>query len=296
MSSFDLDLAVYKYGQNVRLALQQTETKLAGAVMVQSASGKLQSVEDRFDSFEMSEVIGRDEDITPLNPANIRRWIRPRSYDGAVRVDHFDKLRLLEDPMSAYAASMVAAINRRKDDSIIAGIYADAIIGEDGGSTVAFASGQQLNVNVGGGGSATGLNVEKILRAKQLMQENETDDMEETFMLISPLQQYNLLRQPEVISGDYANTKVLGGKGEVIEFAGVKFIISNRIPTNASSYRRNVMWKKSGLCLGVWDDMTIDVSPIKTKRGQPWQIYGMISLGGTRTDEKKVIEIPCSEA
>ena len=181
MSNFDLDLSVREYTENVTLELQQTQTKLMGSVIVQPAYGKLSAVEDRFDSFELSEVQARDEDITPLNPANIRRWVRPRSFDGAVRVDTFDQLRLLNDPKSAYIASMVAAINRRKDDSIIAGIYADAVIGEDGGSTVSFDSNQQLNVNVGGGGSATGLNVEKILKGKQLMQENETNPDEETF-------------------------------------------------------------------------------------------------------------------
>jgi hypothetical protein len=79
---------------------------------------------------------------------------------------------------------------------------------------------------------------------------------------------------------------------------GFQFIHSERLAVQAATAtnRRCFAWVKSGLHLGIWNDLTVDVSQRKDKAGLPWQVYVYMTMGATRTQEKKVVEIVCSEA
>ena len=46
-----------------------------------------------------------------------------------------------------------------------------------------------------------------------------------------------------------------------------------------------------GAYLGIWQDIMTDVSQRKGLRGLPYQAYVMGTFGGTRLEEKKVVQI-----
>ena len=55
-------------------------------------------------------------------------------------------------------------------------------------------------------------------------------------------------------------------------------------------------WCKSGVQFGTGIDVRTDVDTNKAKRGHPTEVYGWLSLGATRQDEKKVVAIDFTAA
>lgn len=64
---------------------------------------------------------------------------------------------------------------------------------------------------------------------------------------------------------------------------------------NGSSQRRCPLYVPSGMHLGIWNDMLSRVSQREDLSSLPWQIYLMETIGATRTNESKVVEIECAE-
>ena len=79
-------------------------------------------------------------------------------------------------------------------------------------------------------------------------------------------------------------------------FMGINWIISNRLLTDGSSYRRVPFYTAKGMSFCTWDGgIKTNVSQRLDKRGQPWQVYGQGHFGSVRRDAKKVVEIKCAE-
>jgi hypothetical protein len=86
-------------------------------------------------------------------------------------------------------------------------------------------------------------------------------------------------------------------EGNIIKrFLGFNFIHSERLPVNGSGQRRVPVWAKTGMHLGIWNDITNDISQRKDIENHPYQLYTAMTLGATRLEEKKVVELPCVEA
>ena len=51
------------------------------------------------------------------------------------------------------------------------------------------------------------------------------------------------------------------------------------------------VWAKSGAYLGVWEDMVTNISQRNDLRSIPYQAYNKLDVGGTRLEEKKVVQI-----
>ena len=80
-------------------------------------------------------------------------------------------------------------------------------------------------------------------------------------------------------------------------YMGINWVISNRLLTDANSYRRVPLFTSAGMSFCSWDgDMKTAVSQREDLRGRPWQVYGEGHFGSVRRDAKKVVEIKCSEA
>jgi hypothetical protein len=76
---------------------------------------------------------------------------------------------------------------------------------------------------------------------------------------------------------------------------GINIVHCERLDTDGSSYRRIPVFAKSGMHLGMWNDVSGDVSQRKDLQGLPWQIYAYGTFGATRLEENKIIEIKCAE-
>ncbi|MCP4206963.1 MAG: hypothetical protein GY767_07950 [Shimia sp.] len=263
--------------------------------------GESSAALDQYGAVEMQEVTSRFAPMNRVDMAVDRRWVYPVDFDLPQMVDTFDKARLLTDPMSDYTIGAVKAHRRQTDTVLFDAFYADAKTGKAGGTTTAFdTTNHRVDAAVGAAGD-TGLNVDKILKAKQLLQEANVDlEDEEVYLAITPQQENDLLGQTQVINADYFTKNsmpVLATDGRVTAFAGCKIICSNLVQQNAAAtYRLNPMWVKSGMYLGVWNDVSTRVDARPDLRGVPTQLYSLMTIGATRLEEGRVIQIENTEA
>lgn len=284
-----------QYSSAVELLSQQMTAKVAPLFMSMTATGKAATVVDQIDAIEADERTTRYDDIVPGDPAQTRPWVFPRSFDKAVFLDTIDKLRMNANPQSEYVQAVVAAINRKQDDEAIRALYADRLLGENGTTTESFLAAMQVGVSIGG--TTSGLNVEKLQNAIQIIEEQDVDlDMEQLFCVISPKQKRNLMNEIEVTSGDFFKGQVMSTRN-VSGFLSINFVVSNRLPIDGSSYRRVPIFTKKAMAFCSWDGgLKTDVTQRKDKRGLPWQVYAEGHFGAVRRDNDRLVEIKCAEA
>lgn len=289
---------VQQYATNVRLLVQQTDSRFSALVENGSHVGKAASPVEQVGQRTARQRTSRYAAIVPSETPTDRRWVYPLDYDDYQFVDRQDKLRLIVDPTSMFTQSAVAAMLRAKDDAIISAFFADAKSGEAGGSTSSFLAGNQVDVNFESA-SNVNLTVAKLRKAKQLLMSHDIDlSMEQPYIAVNSLAHDSLLKEIQVVNTDYnvARDGVPVLKEAMIDrFMGFNFIHSERLGTDTSSYRRLPVWVRSGMYLGMWDDLEIDVSQRKDIEGHPWQISVMGTWGATRLEEKRVVEIKCAE-
>ena len=284
-----------QYGTNISLLLQQKGSKLRQAVQTGSYKGKASEVVTQYGATSARAVSTRYSPIVPVNTPNNRRWVFPEDFDWADLIDNFDKLRLLADPQSAYSQNGLYAMGRAIDDVIISGIFGTNKTGEAGGTSTVFdVTNQQVAVNYAASGNV-GLTVDKLREARRILMENEVDlDAEPVYCAISAEQHDDLLGQIQVVSSDFNSDTPVMKDGKVMQFLGINFIHSERLPLS-STFRRCPVWVPSGVHLGMWNDIMSDITQRRDLSSHPYQVYLMGTFGATRTEEKKVVDILCAE-
>lgn len=296
MSQFVTTHFVQQYTTNVQLLSQQKGSRLRNSVTTGQYTGKQGVPVDQFAPTVATRRTTRYPSLTPADTQTDRRWVYPADYDWNDLIDNIDKLRMLIDPQSSYVTNGNAAMARAMDDEIVNGYFAIAKTGADGSTSTAFPSSQQLSASEGAS-SATGMNVEKLKAGIQLLLQNEAWDPssgDRISCVISAKQNRNLMDEVQVINADYNGDKAVVNDGFVMSWGKVDFIHSERLPVNGSSQTRVPFYVKSGMHLGLWQDLSADVSQRKDLAGLPWQVYLYGTFGGTRIEEKKVVEIPCA--
>jgi len=292
------DHFIQQYTTNVAHLLQIQGGKMRPWVTEDSYEGESAVAVDQFGSVEMQEIVSRFAPMGRVDAAVDRRWVDPIDYSLPQMVDTFDKLRLMIDPQGPLAQAAIKASGRKMDQIIFDAFYAGAKTGKAGGTTTTFDTTNHRVDAAVGAAADTGLNVDKILEAVRLLEDNDVDtEMEMPCMAITPKQHENLKRQTQVINTDYFTKNggpVFAGDGRITEFAGVKIIVSRLVEANAS-YRLVPMWVKSGMHLGVWSDVKARVDERPDIEGVPYQLYTTLTMGATRLEEGRVIQIECTE-
>ena len=74
--------------------------------------------------------------------------------------------------------------------------------------------------------------------------------------------------------------------GRIKGFMGINFIITERLPVDANSYRRCFAWTKSGVCFGALQDLYTSVDDVPTKVKSA-SLKTVADFGATRLDEKR---------
>lgn len=285
---------VQQYSTNIELLLQQKGSKLRNFVMTGTHVGKQASPVDQVGSVDMQSVSGRFQPMGRVDAETDRRWVFPSDFDLPQLIDHFDKLRLLTDPESTYVQNAVFAAGRKMDDLIIDAFFDTAKTGESGGTNTSFPSSQQVGVQHGAS-SNTGLTVAKLREAKKILMANEVDlETDPIACVVTAEQHDNLLAEAQVISTDFNDRPVLVD-GKIHRFLGIDFIHCERLDTDSNSHRRIPVFAKSGMYLGLWNDITTSISQRHDLQGEPWQSYVYMTSGSTRLEEKKVCEIKAAE-
>lgn len=308
---------VQQYSTNIQMLLQQQGARLRGAVQEYSFTGKAASMMEQFGQVAPVRNQGRHTDTPLISTPQDKRWVYPNDYDWADLIDDQDRLRMLIDPSGPYTTAGVYAMGRAIDDEIVAGFFGSNNTGENGttatGTLYAYNSNGQSVAATTGGSAACGLNVAKLRAAKRILLANEVDiDNDPLFIAITAKQHDDLLNEAQAISLDYTDKPVLVA-GKITQFMGFNFIHSERIPGGGSfnstintglsssdadgSYVAGSRWmlpcwSKSGMALGMWNDIKASVDRRPDKRNS-WQVYVTGTFGAARLEEKKCVVINC---
>lgn len=284
-----------QFTSNVELVLQQKTPKFLGAVTQASYSGEAAQVVKQFGTVEFQTRTTRHKDTEFSDLEHKQRWIFPTDYSLALPIDKEDEIRMLGSVQSPYVEAMRAAWARKWDDVVIAAFFGISQTGKNGSTATIFpATGQTVAEDAGSTG-ATGLNVEKLIQAREKLAAAEVDlSIEAPIIAVSSKQISDMLRTTEMTSSDYAALKRLE-TGEVDSFMGFRFLRSERLPMLDADTRRLPVWVPSAIVAGQWNGLETRIGERPDKEYLT-QIFMRGSIGATRTQEKKVVEILVSEA
>jgi hypothetical protein len=211
---------------------------------------------DQIGSQSASVRTTRAADTLLNDTPHSRRMVTLADYEVADLIDDQDKLRMIVDPTSSYAQAQAFAIGRSMDDVIIT--------------------------------AATG-------EAKYIMDNNDVDPSIPRVMVIGPKQLQDLLESTTITSSDYNTVKALV-QGELNTFMGFNFITSTRLAHDSGTDVRTCFaYAVDGITLAVAKDLTVRIDE-RPDKGYAVQVYACMSIGATRMEEEKVVQISCDES
>ena len=282
---------VQQYGTNFRVLGQQKQSRLESWCQPEpNIVGTSKSVE-RLGKSEAYTLESRHSDTKYVDTPHSRRWLDLQDKAWADLVDEMDKIKMLADPTSPYLRIGVAALNRAKDDIIIAAARGSA---RTNTSSIALPSAQKIAV------SASGLTLAKLLAAKEILDAAEVDaeldadgqGMASRVMVVTTKQFFNDTATTEIKSVDYNNVKALV-QGQVDTFLGFKFVRTERLP-KVGNDRYCLAWSRGCVALGTGKDIVTSIDPLPGKNYSV-QVYARMSIGAVRVEDEGVVEIACQE-
>ena len=277
---------VQQFSANIQMLSQQMGSLLRNAVDVESVNGE-KAFFDQVGSAAAILRTSRHADTPIVDTPHSRRMVTMSDYEYADLIDDQDKVRLLVDPTSTYSRAAAAAMGRAMDDVIISAALGNASTGKDGSTTTALPSSQKI-----AHGSA-GLTIAKLIEAKEILDSGNVDPSIARNILVSPKQVSDLLNNTTVTSSDYNTVKALA-MGEINTFVGFNFIVSNRLGTDSNSDRQVIAFASDGIKCAIGKEPAARIDE-RADKSYATQVYYCQSVGATRMEESKVVEIACSE-
>ena len=290
MSSEITTAFVQQYSANVQMLAQQMGSRLREAVDVESVTGK----NAYFDQVGVTSAqirSSRHADTPQIDTPHSRRRVSLADYEWADLVDDQDKVRMLIDPTSSYAKAAAAAMGRSMDDVIITALGGTAYTGETGSTSTALPSTQKFATS----NQSDGLTIAKLLDAKKKMDLKDVDPSLKRYVVCGATQISDLLNTTEVKNSDYNTVKALA-MGQIDSFLGFKFIMSNRLNLDATNTDDRLIFAftEDAVKLAIGKDITARISE-RDDKSYATQVYYCMSIGATRMEEEKVVQIPCDE-
>lgn len=272
---------------------QQMTDQTRGTVVEEPMTGK-RVYFDQVGAVRMQPKLGRAVDIPVVNTPHARRSVTARDFYIRDFVDEFDKLKVLNDPTNAYSQAFAAAAARETDRVLVEAALGSAFTGEEGATVVTLPSGQQIAA----GGS--GFTLDKLRQAVRVLKsQNAVMPGDQIHVFWTARQEEEFINTTEVKSSDFNNQKVMVD-GCLQHFYGCAFhriedvTAGERILPKASTTRSCVAWVKSGMRLGIWKKAhgRVDYLPERDF----WQVMAGLSIGATRMEENKVVQIDVVES
>jgi hypothetical protein len=281
---------VQQYSSNVQMLSQQMGSVLRGVVDVESVTGKSAF----FDQVGKTTAVvrsSRHADTPQIDTPHSRRRVTLADYEWADLIDNADKVRLLIDPTSSYAKAAAAAMGRAMDDVIIAALGGTAYTGETGSTSVALPAAQKPYSS----SQSDGLTITKLLEAKRLLDAADVDPSLQRYLVCGPKQIGDLLGTTQVTSSDFNTVKALA-QGQVDSFLGFQFIVTNRLKLDATNTddRLAYAFTADAIKLAIGQDVLARIDE-RADKSYSTQVYYAMSIGASRMEEEKVVEIACDE-
>lgn len=282
---------VQQFGSNFRILGQQKTSRYQGWCQIEANIVGTSKTVERLGASEAYELTSRHADTQYVETPHSRRWLDLSDKAWADLVDEMDKIKMLADPTSPYVSIGVAALNRKRDDAILAAASGSA---RTGSGSIALPSGQKVAV------AASGLTLAKLLTTKEILDASEIDVDDSDGQLNNPTrviavstrQISNLLNTTEIKSADYNTVKALA-EGKVDTFMGFKFVRSERTLKTGTT-RFCPAWIKGCVAFGMGMDIVTSIDPMPGKN-MSVQVYARESIGAVRIEDAGVVEIACDE-
>jgi hypothetical protein len=279
-----------QFSDNFIHLASQKASKLAGAVRMEQVNDAKQFFFDRMDTVSMVQSVSRHED-TPLTEVPFsRRRVTFNTYRAVDLIDNPDRVKMAKDPTSPTMKQLMAAMNRQKDDVLIAAALGSAysVNSADSASAVSLPAAQKI-----ANGSAD-LTLAKLLEAKKKLLSNDVDPAEEPmYVVVGPDQLEALLSVTTNTSVDFNSVRALMN-AELDTWCGFKFIISTRL-AKVGDIRSCFAWAKSGIGLAMNGTPNIRISE-RSEKNYSTQVFVECSMGATRIEDEKVVQIDCDES
>jgi len=320
---------VKQFDANVQLLVQQMGSRLRNAVTLEGGKIGEEVFMDRISATSAQKVTSRHADSPLISTPHDRRRVTPVDYDWGDMIDNPDKLRLLIDPASAYSMNAAMAMGRSMDEEIIGALKGNAYgstgdsatSGSSSSSSIALPAAQKMtsatnNYKVDGEASSEQpLTVGKLIDARKRLGASEADDYDvngnsNLFLVVNSAQLAYLLTSTKVNSADYNQVRALVA-GDLNQFMGFNIIRTEKIPTTSGteSYSGSTevpqvtaednhycyAFHRRGIGLCVWEDIVARISERPDKRFSQY-IYYRMTVGATRLEEERVVEIQCQDA
>ena len=306
---------VKQYSDNIMMLVQQMGSRLRGATTLETGKRGEEVYMEQLGATAAQLVTSRHADSPLVDTPHSRRRVTPKSFQWGDLIDDQDKLRMLIDPASSYAQNAAMAMGRSIDDEIISALTGTAQTGVDGSTSTTLPAAQKVAVNSHAYGLGTGdkgLTISKLLEAKKILGAADADDYDlagnpNIFCVVNSKQLAHLLSDMSfgskmgntdagfsginALSGDYNSVRGLV-TGEIDTFMGVRFIRTERLGTDSNSDEQVVMFHRAGIGLCVWDDIKARVTERADKRFATY-VYFSMTVGSTRLEEERVVEIAC---
>lgn len=220
-------------------------------------------------------------DVVPMNVQHSNVTATLEDWSAPEYSDVYDLQKINFDERKELKMAIASAMGRRNDQLII-----DAA---DAG-----ASATQVSDNIGG--TDSGVNTDKLRRAKRLMDAAGVPATDRTFVH-SAVGLEQLLGETSATSSDFNSVKALVN-GEIDTWLGFKFImIEDRDEGGldlTSNIRKNFAYHKQALGLAVGIDMRTEMNYVPEKTS--WLVNGMFSAGAVGIEDAGIIEVLSYEA
>lgn len=270
---------VLQFAANVTHLFQQKGSKLRGTIREEILKGKAHFFE-RLAPESAVQLVARHSDTPQLDPQHSRRMVVPQDYVWSAKVWDPDKLRHIISAASEYAIAAAAALQRSLDDVILAAFAANAQGGEDGTTSVSFASEAALDTTF----VSAALTTPNILTVKKALDIAECP-AEDRYLVYHPAAVEQLLKAsaaPIAASSDYNTVKALVD-GSLDSWVGFKWIMSNRTPLTSGDATRPYCfaYHKSAMGLAISQEINSRMSELPEKNYST-QVYARGTFGATR--------------
>lgn len=223
-------------------------------------------------------------DVVPMNVVHTKATATIQDWNAPEYSDIYDLSKLLFDEKRELAQTIAAACGRRLDQLII-------------NALVAGANSTTVSQNIGG--SNTGLNIDKILRAKRLLDDAGVPDDGGRTLVCSAYAIEQALLDPKVSGADYNVLRPIM-EGALKSYAGFNFVfIENRAaPAEGglpivTQVRSNFAFHRDAVGLAIGLDMRTSVDWIAEKTS--WLMNGMFSAGSVVIDNTGVYTVSTYE-
>lgn len=283
---------VQQFGANFRVLGQQRKSRLQTWCQPEPNIVGTSKTVERLGASEAYDLTSRHADTKYVDTPHSRRWLDLGDKAWSDLVDEMDKIKMLADPTSPYVSIGRAALNRKRDDVILAAARGNA---RSNTASIALPTAQKVAVN------ATGLTLAKLNIAREILDASEIDQGEDEtgqatvnrVMAVTTKQLSDLLNTTEIKSVDYNSVKALV-QGQVDTFMGFKFVRTERVP-KVGTDRMCPAWIRGCVAFGWGMDQHVSIDPLPTKNYSV-QVYARESVGATRIEDAGVVEIACLES